>query len=146
MLIEIVVILAGRSLPSFFLMKKKGEACRDFDSLICPIRRFLSTKVLQAFSSAGFSRYSLATLGVNDSLRLMAWSKLHCRGRASKVCSEKTSAYIGGVLWRKCYFFLLSGNGKFGRKSGFLNVFIIERDSLSLPVNVGVVFRQPRHP
>ena len=92
MLIEIAVILDRMKFAIFFFDEEKGEACGDFNGLIRPVRRFSSTKILQASSSAGFSRYSLATLSVNDSLRSMAWSKLRCGGRMSKVCSENTSA------------------------------------------------------
>ena len=73
-------------------MKKKGEACRDFDGRICPVFRFSSMNVWQATSSAGFSGYSLATLSVKDSLRLMVWSKSRHGGRMSKVCSENMLA------------------------------------------------------
>ena len=74
-------------------MKKKGEACRDFDGWIHPIFKFSSMNAQQAVSSSGFSGYSLATLGAKDSLRSMVWSKSRRGGRASKVCSENTSVY-----------------------------------------------------
>ena len=48
--------------------------------------------VWQATSSSGFSGYNLATLGVKDSLRSMAWSKSRHGGRVLKVCSENMSA------------------------------------------------------
>ena len=72
-------------------MKKKGEACGDLDGWIRPVFRFSSMNAWQAANSLGFSGYSLATLGVKDSLRLMVWSKSHCGGRMSKVYSENTS-------------------------------------------------------
>ena len=93
MFVEIAVILDQSKFSVLFLMKKKGEACGDFDGRSRPVFKILSMNVRQAVSSSGFSGYSLATLGVKDSLRSMAWSKSHCGGRASKVCSENTSVY-----------------------------------------------------
>ena len=73
-------------------MKKKGEACGDFDGRIRPVFMFSLINAWQAASSSGFNGHNLATLGVKDSLRSMAWSKSRHGGSVSKVCSENTSA------------------------------------------------------
>ena len=52
-------------------MKKNGEAWGDLDGRIHPVCKFSSIKALQASTSWGFSGYSLATFGMNESLRSM---------------------------------------------------------------------------
>ena len=52
MFIQVVVILAGVEFPSFFLMKKKGEAWGELEGWIFPEARFSSRKSSVAFFSS----------------------------------------------------------------------------------------------
>ena len=63
------------------------------DGRIRPVCKLSSTKVLQASTSWGFSGYSLATFGMNELVRSMAWSKLQRGGRVLNICSPNMSAY-----------------------------------------------------
>jgi hypothetical protein len=45
--------------PSFFLMKKTGEAIGDLDGRICPVSKFSLRKASNSFCSEGESGYTL---------------------------------------------------------------------------------------
>ena len=92
MFIEILVVLNRVKLSVFLFDEEEGGGLQGLDGQIRPVFRFLSMNVWQAVSSSGFSGYSLATLGVKDSVRSMAWSKSCHGGRMLKVCLENTSA------------------------------------------------------
>ena len=53
-------------------MKKKGDACGEFEEQIFPVFRFLSRKSLVAFCSSRKREYILPILGLKDLLRFIS--------------------------------------------------------------------------
>lgn len=61
-------------MPSFFGMKKKGDACGDFNRTICPVFKCSLMKALQVSISWGFREYIFAIFRVKVGRRSMVWS------------------------------------------------------------------------
>ena len=61
-------------MPSFFGMKKKGDACRDFDGTMHLVSRCFLLKASYVSISWGLREYTLVIFGVNMDRRLIVWS------------------------------------------------------------------------
>src|ERR1700761_6359566 len=81
----------GRSVPSFFLIKKKGEAIGDFKSLMHPDAKFSSMNASSCTCSSLDSGYTLPVMGLNSGVRSIAWSHGQRSGRESNDSFAKTS-------------------------------------------------------
>src|SRR6202012_506056 len=81
----------GRSVPSFFLMKKKGEAIGDFESLMRPDARFSSMNASNCTCSSRDKGYTLPVTGLNSGVSSIVWSHGRCSGRLSNDSFAKTS-------------------------------------------------------
>ena len=76
MFVQILIVLYQSEFSVFLFYEENGEAWGDFDGQIWPVCKFSSMKALQASISWGFSGYSLATFGTNESFKSMVWLKL----------------------------------------------------------------------
>src|ERR1700759_50145 len=81
----------GRSVPSFFLMKKKGEAIGDFESRMHPDAKFSSMKASSCTCSSRDKGYTLPVTGLNSGVSSIAWSHGRRSGRESKDSFANTS-------------------------------------------------------
>ena len=62
----------GHSVPSFFPIKKNGEACGDVDGRINPFSKFSCKNVSSASSSFNVSGYTLQFFGTKSDLSSIA--------------------------------------------------------------------------
>ena len=60
-------------------------------------------------------------------------------GREDVECLFGKDVSIISILGREGGIVFLGGDGKFSGQGGFLNVFVLKRDGLLHPVNMGVV-------
>src|ERR1700761_4015482 len=81
----------GRSVPSFFLMKKKGEAIGDFKSLMRPDAKFSSMNASNCTCSSRDKGYTLPVTGLNSGVSSIAWSHGRHSGRESNDSFANTS-------------------------------------------------------
>src|ERR1700759_2149529 len=81
----------GQSVPSFFLIKKKGEAIGDFESLMRPDAKFSSIKASSCTCSSRDKGYTLPVMGLNSEVSSIAWSHGWRSGRESNDSFAKTS-------------------------------------------------------
>ena len=81
----------GQSVPSFFLIKKKGEAMGNFESLMHPDARFSSMNASNCTCSSRDKGYTLPVTGLNSGVSSIAWSHGRRSGRESKDSFAKTS-------------------------------------------------------
>ena len=116
-------------------MEKKEEAWRDFDCRMHPVFRFSSTNSLHASSSWGFNKYNLVTFGM---VKVSV-------GRENIKRPFREDISIVSILGRKDSLVLLGGDDEFGGEGGLLDVSFIKGDGLLDPVDMGVIFCQPRH-
>src|SRR6266403_3992803 len=91
----------GRSFPSFFLIKKNGEAYGELDSQMYPFQRCSSRNLVSLVSWSWDSRYILQsrTAGAS-SFRLIAWSSSRLGGNLSASFLSNTLAccqYSSGI-------------------------------------------------
>ena len=70
--------------------------------------------------------------------------KISLRGM-SVECLFREDISIVGILGGKSDIVFLGDNSEFGGQGEFLNVLVVEQDSLFYPVNVRVVLCQPGH-
>src|SRR6201999_4604301 len=78
----------GQSVPSFFLMKKKGEAIGNFESLMRPDAKFSSMNASNCTCSSRDKGYTLPVTGLNSGVSSIAWS----HGRRSRRESNDSFA------------------------------------------------------
>ena len=64
--------------------------------------------------------------------------KVSSRGKGVKHSFEEDVGVIS-ILGREDGIIFLGGNTKFGGQGGFVNMFIVKRNSLPYPVNTRVV-------
>src|SRR6266403_642717 len=81
----------GRSFPSFFLIKKNGEAYGELDSQMYPFQRCSSRNLVSLVSWSWDSRYILQSSTARvSSFRLIAWSSSRLGGNLSASSSSNT--------------------------------------------------------
>src|SRR6266403_1314061 len=81
----------GRSFPSFFLIKKNGEAYGELDSQMYPFQRCSSRNLVSLVSWSWDSRYILQSRTARaSSFRLIAWSSSRLGGNLSASSSLNT--------------------------------------------------------
>ena len=90
----------------------------------------------QAASSLGFSGYSLATLGVKDSLKSIRGQSL-VMGEGGRRFVQKTHQRSLSTAG-KCYLVLVGGDSKFHREGSLADVFV-ESHGFLFPIYVRIV-------
>src|SRR6267142_4434973 len=107
----------GRSLPSFFLMKKNDTVYGDLDSWMVPLPRCSLTNLHNLASSGCDSGISFPGSDAGaPGLSSIAWSQMHDRGNSCDASSLNTLEY-----WRYCSGILSSSAGVDGL-TGFITI------------------------